>query len=153
MDPVSITASIITLCGAAYKLVKRLREIGKVPAEVCDLLNELTTLQAYLKQVEDVWEGPPNERAGGRTAEPSEIQDARRKVQQAISNLEEVTRELLGAQPTEKLMGKKISKRRWLEITARINGLRVEARKCRDDLLLFFSAQTTVHLSVSFSQN
>ncbi|KAK4206168.1 hypothetical protein QBC37DRAFT_143333 [Rhypophila decipiens] len=55
MDPLSAAASAIALLQAAAAIgkgIKTIRSFGRAPAELCSLLNELTTLQALSSQFE-----------------------------------------------------------------------------------------------------
>ncbi len=53
-DPLSITASVITLAAAAAqlsKVISRLRHFGEVPGRVYALKNEISDLEVVLRQV------------------------------------------------------------------------------------------------------
>ncbi|WDK17406.1 hypothetical protein CGRA01v4_08689 [Colletotrichum graminicola] len=70
MDPLSISASVIALVQSSLavgKGVKLLASLRHAPAEFCDLVNELTTLQAVIEQVKNPLEELESERASDRT--------------------------------------------------------------------------------------
>jgi len=57
MDPLSLTASIITvvgLAGSIGKSLKQLRQLRHIPDEVHTLINDIADLQAVLAEVERV---------------------------------------------------------------------------------------------------
>ncbi|TLD30661.1 hypothetical protein PspLS_01801 [Pyricularia sp. CBS 133598] len=53
MDPITISTAAITFAGAVgsiYKGIHKLKSLGRIDADVCDLLNELETLHLFAKQ-------------------------------------------------------------------------------------------------------
>jgi chromosome segregation ATPase len=54
MDPLSLTASIITVVGLAGEVGKNLRRLHHISAEIHSLINDVSDLQAVLAEVDRV---------------------------------------------------------------------------------------------------
>lgn len=157
MDPLSITASIITLVQATVRIAKGvqfIRSLGQIPAEFCDLLNELSTLQAVASQAEtalrdyETQQSLDRSSASFATLDSSVLTALQGDLAQITTDLEVLCDELKKKNEKAKSIGQEqISTRKWLKGRKNILKLREKARDTRQNLSLCFAAFTSSQVS------
>ncbi|KAK2059223.1 hypothetical protein LY76DRAFT_592501 [Colletotrichum caudatum] len=147
MDPLSISASVIALVQASLavgKGVKLLASLRHAPAEFCDLVNELTTLQAVIEQVKN-----PLEELKGEQASNDILPDPDTSATWVLKCDLEIIAEELGAlckrltstdKADEKDRPNRVSKGKWIREQNSIAKLRSRAHATRNSLTLSFAA-------------
>ncbi|KAI0537860.1 ankyrin [Xylaria digitata] len=170
MDPLSATASIIALVQAGVgisKGVRFLRSLGQIPLEFSDLLNEFSTLQAAIEQVEAAlreWETlspTANYSPSFRNVNTSNISSLKDDLAQVVNELDTLCDRIRVPRKQGRNQGEKqgcgehksVSKLRWQKEKANIARLRHKAQHSRELLSLCFSAfsssQTKQHMKVT----
>ncbi|KAK2007762.1 ankyrin [Colletotrichum eremochloae] len=147
MDPLSISASVIALVQASLavgKGVKLLASLRHAPAEFCDLVNELTTLQAVIEQVKSPLEELKDEQASNRTLsalDTSATSALKRDLEIIAAELGALCERLTATDKAdERNRPNRVSKGKWIREQNSIAKLRSRAHATRNSLTLSFGA-------------
>lgn len=155
MEPISVAASVIAFLQAASIIgngIKTMRPLGKAPAELCALLNELATLQALATQLEanlSALYGPlaansKPERPSDQMA--SQLEHLQRELLDTVNQLQSLVNRFIHESKGLNIDGQhRISRLRWQLEQHNIQNLRDRARQARENLTAFMT-------SLSFSQ-
>ncbi|KAF0329203.1 ankyrin repeat protein [Colletotrichum asianum] len=144
MDPLSITTSVIALVQALGVGVKFFSSMRQIPADFCDLSNELTDLQAVAEQVktslQEMENGDTkNAAVPGITA--SAIQTLEDDFALIVHELEALCGRLQKSDRHADIVGElRVSKRKWLREKDNVARLRAKASKTKQSLMLRFIA-------------
>ncbi|KAI0381181.1 ankyrin [Hypomontagnella monticulosa] len=156
MDPLSVTASVIALIQAAVGIAKGvefIRSLGEIPAEFCDLLNELSTLQAVAAQIETTLKGYENQRLTNGSAiilpnlDTSILTSLQNDLAQITTDLEALCNRLKKSGKEKSTGQEQVSKRKWHKERSNIARLREKVRATRQYLNLCFAAFTSSQAS------
>ncbi|KAJ0379240.1 hypothetical protein COL26b_002406 [Colletotrichum chrysophilum] len=138
MDPLSITTSVIALVQALGVGVKFFSSMRQIPADFCDLSNELTDLQAVAEQVKTSLQEMENA-VPGITA--SAIQTLEDDFASIVHELEALCGRLQKSDRHADIVGElRVSKRKWLREKDNVARLRAKASKTKQSLMLRFIA-------------
>ena len=144
MDGLSVAASIIALvqaAGAIGKGIKFLHGLKNIPNEFCDAINQLTTLQAVLGQVESALKEYDDENS--RTPMPdmnlTGIRMIKKELHELVESLDSLCSRL---QTTGKMKDGKlqISRTMWLRQKSIFEAIRDRALNARENLTFHFGA-------------
>lgn len=138
MDPLSIIASTIAITQVLGFGIKTLQSLATSNVEFCDMLNELSSLQGWLSQLD----------ALDLSAVQSLSMDAIRRLENVksslqllASDLDEVTKAFHSGQTTSLTATGtgstkiKISKLVWQRNRSKVTRLRERAKQCREELV------------------
>lgn len=150
MDPLSVAASAIAFAqavGAIGAGINTLKSLQNMSAEFCDMLNELSSLQALLHQLRGTMEAAaePGFLLPQRAVEP--VTKIQQELSQIVNEIDAISRDIARTSNGLNKKGQqKISVLRWQPRRQRLVDLREKARRCRDNLsacidLLGFSHQ------------
>lgn len=146
MDPLSVVASVIALSqasGAIGKGVKFLHSLRHIPAEFCDVVNQLTALQAVLQQVTAALEGYDDDKsdASKPATDLSGVLVLENDLKQTTGELEALCKRLRATDKRPTQDGKlHISKSKWIREKRNMEKIRMKAIAARDNLTLCFGA-------------
>ncbi|KAM7197236.1 Ankyrin repeat-containing domain protein [Rhypophila sp. PSN 637] len=143
VDPLSVAASVIALVQAGTgiaKAAKVLRGFTKARAEFCDFLNEITTLQAVVHDVQSSLSNLPQQKSQLPIAESTSLSRIVAELQDTTKALSELSDKLLaGSKGRGKDGLHRISKLQWQRSKAEIARLRDNTRSARESLSICFS--------------
>jgi len=143
MDPLSITASAITVlaaAGQAAKAIQRLRAIRKAPIELKLLLEEVTDLNDLLKQVES---SSPTKKLNGNTELDLPEDGLGWQIQRTSSKLQELDLLIQEHAPRPTRFGIDRSHLGWQRGRQRANKLRDDLKVLRMNLAASVGAKTS----------
>lgn len=147
MDPLSISASVIALFQVPVALGKGaqlLATLRHAPADFCDLVNELNTLQAVVKQVRSSLEELTNEQTSNTALTPVDTSTAvalELELRFIVEELQALCDRLTATDKAdEKDRPRQVSKRRWIREQSNITKLKSRVNTTRNDLMLCFGA-------------
>jgi len=135
MDPLSAIASTIAITQALGFGIKKLQSLANSNAEFCDLLNELSSLQGWLGQLDAL------DLANVKTFPASaaaRLHDIKTRLEVVVNDLDEIVKRLHGEKNSVATgNGKrvKVSKLSWQRNRSTVLELRDRARQCREDLV------------------
>ena len=129
MDPLSLSASVITVitaAGASAKLLKKVKDFRHLPAQLCALFNEISDLRGML----EILKGLGNEEAS------VEVQGTlirlMKRAEKAFSELEELLKTtLVNADDAEEYAPLRVSRSVWVRKQNKIKRLQTELRDVR----------------------
>ena len=144
MDPLSISASIITLiqaAGVVARGVRALRSIKNAPAEFYALCNEVATLQAAIEQVRLASESMAHRGSFFQAAASEPIRKTLYNIENVGVEFDQFAARLLATtkDPPSSTAGR-IHKLTWFREKHTMAMLREKARFAREQLLLCFSS-------------
>lgn len=138
MDPLSIIASTLAITQALGIGIKKLRSIANTSTEFLDMLNELSTLQGLLSQLEAAEEslGDSQLPATVLTSAANQLETVRIELAQIVKALTAMTSKLLdrAPRPFRESGEGKLSIVQWQRVRGKVLQLRNQARQCRDNL-------------------
>ena len=140
MDPLSITASTLTLLSAletAFHLIKSIRE---APSRLEVIRNEVADLTVIVKEVARVIEGSQNE-ADSTSDRVSHLTLALSNVHKNVQGLEALLRSCVTL-PILASEGDKVSRISWLKVRSRVQSLQTEIRDGRLNLSIALATFT-----------
>lgn len=148
MDPLSATASAIALLQAATAIgkgIQTIRSLGRAPAELCALLNELTTLQALTSRFEDDLNTLKSSDNASSLNKGSDSIEALENIHQELSSTIDqlsslVQRFAKNSKGRNKDGQHRIPRLRWHLERENINQLRTSAQQSRDYLTAFMTS-------------
>ncbi|KAL0769303.1 hypothetical protein CaCOL14_008611 [Colletotrichum acutatum] len=144
MDPLSTAASIIALIQASAavgKGVKILLSLRHAPADFCELVDELTTLQDVIEQVKS----PLQELEKGGVALPTLNIAPTLALKQDLKSIQEellaLCHRLTGTKSGDEMSGQlRVSMSRWIRERSNVAKLKCRASKTKASLILCFGA-------------
>lgn len=146
MDPLSVVASVIALSQASGTIGKGvifLHSLRHIPAEFCDVVNQLTTLQVVLQQVTTALEGYEDDKsdASKPATDLSGMLVLENDLKQTTGELEALCERLRATDKRPTQDGKlHISKSKWIREKRNMEKIRTKAIAARDNLTLCFGA-------------
>ena len=145
MDPLSVTASAIALLQAAAALgkgIQAIRSFRRAPAELCALLNELTTLQALSSQFEGSIHTLSSTPRSGNTADAlSALANIHQELAITIDQLDSVVQRFVkDSKGFNKDGQRRIPRLRWHLERENITQLRNTAKRSREYLTAFMAS-------------
>ncbi|KAK2776808.1 hypothetical protein CKAH01_03300 [Colletotrichum kahawae] len=144
MDPLSITTSAIALVQALGVGVKFFSSMRQIPADFCDLSNELTDLQAVAEQVKTSLQEMENgaaKHAAVPGIDTSSMQTLEDDFALIVHELETLCGRLRKSDRYIDKVGElRVSKRKWLREKDNVARLRAKASKTKQSLMLGFIA-------------
>lgn len=147
MDPLSIAASVIALTqasGAIGKSLAFLHSLCHIPDDFCNLVNEVSTLQAVLEQVKDALKqcdhGEPK-MPSILALELNTMKALKDDLNEAVGGLDALCSRLDATSKSLDEAGRtRISKRMWLREKSNIAKIRTRTNTAREHLTLCFGA-------------
>ena len=140
MDPLSITASTLTILSALETTFNLLRSIREAPTRLEALRNEVSDVTVIVKEVARVIEGSQNESNSTNDRE-SHLTLALSNVHKSIQELEALLRSCV-ALPVSTSEGDKVSRISWLKVRSRVQSLQTELRDGRLNLSIALATFT-----------
>ncbi|KAH6885408.1 ankyrin repeat-containing domain protein [Thelonectria olida] len=141
MDPVSAAASAIAFVQAAAAIgkgINALRSLGKAPAEVCALLNELTTLQSLSSRVQQNHLSPLD---GGSDAKVDDLGLLKKLCEDLSATVDSLKSLVERFDDTKKRLNKpgqrQVLQIKWMREREHVYQLRDKARLTREYLSAF----------------
>ncbi|KAI0599746.1 ankyrin repeat-containing domain protein [Biscogniauxia sp. FL1348] len=144
MDPLSVSASIAGLGSAAVMIGKRLKFLQSIPKarlEFCQLLNEMTALQAILFQINNTITLTQDPASSFPTDIPEAVLILQNKLNETISSIDALCDRFRGSSKgLDKEGHHKIPRARWAWEQRGLPKLREQVKDCRDYLSMSFGA-------------
>ncbi|KAI5921944.1 ankyrin repeat-containing domain protein [Camillea tinctor] len=144
MDPLSISASVVGLGSATVMIGKRLEFLKSIPKarlEFCQLLNEMTALQALLFQINNSITLTQDPASSFSTEIPEAVLVFQNKLSTAISSIDALCDRFRSSSKGLDQEGyHRIPRARWAWEQRGLPKLREEVKDCRDYLLISFGA-------------
>ena len=134
MDPLSITASTLTLLSAVETAFHLVRSIREAPSRLEALENEVADITVIVKEVERVIEASQNESVSSS--------DRGSHLNEALSNIHKKVQELEALLRSCASEGGKISRISWLKARSRVQSLQTELRDGRLNLSIALATFT-----------
>ena len=145
MDPLSITASTLTLLSALETTFHLIRSIREAPSRLEALRNEVSDIAVIVKEVDRVIKGSQNE-SDSASDRRSHLTLALSSVHENVQELEALLRSCV-VLPISGSEGDKFSRISWLKVRSRVQSLQTELRDGRLNLSIALANFTAKVLS------
>ena len=140
MDPLSITASTLTVLSALETVFQLIKSYREAPSQLEALSNEVADITATVKEVARVIKGSQST-LGSTNNNGSHLTLALSHVHEKARNLDVLLRSCL-PKPNSTSDGEKISRVSWLKVRSRVQSLHDELRDGRLKLSVALAAFT-----------
>ncbi|KAF2232683.1 ankyrin [Viridothelium virens] len=151
MDPLSLTASIIAVGGAAATVAKQLNHLRTtlrdVPDDLCSVVNEISDLQLVLETCKSVVESSVGSGVD-LSAATAKINILLGKSEQHLQELGQLVSSCLSPSSSGGgIQRVRIAKLRWLKASNHINKLRTQLRASKQDIQMLLEANNGIVIS------
>ncbi|KAH0559647.1 hypothetical protein GP486_003838 [Trichoglossum hirsutum] len=151
MDPLSVSASVVTLLGATQAVLRLIRSVRGAPDELLLLGNEITDFRGVLSNIRGsaveeqalvTTTGPfPDGQSQPATTE-AEVEAWTQRAQNKLSELEALIKKATKARNTS---GVGVKKRIWLKERSRLKVMREELKDIKLNLGLYFCIKSSTN--------